>query len=77
MPALKEENYTSTINNHISKIEFQLSEYREPLVYRNIMGTWPKLAEDLMKAEYFGQQLTRDNGWLKDIINPAAKRSYY
>lgn len=73
VPTLKEETYTSTINNHISKIEFQLSEYREPLVYRNIMGTWPKLAEDLMKSEYFGQQLTRDNGWLKDIVNPLVK----
>jgi Domain of Unknown Function with PDB structure (DUF3858)/Domain of Unknown Function with PDB structure (DUF3857)/Transglutaminase-like superfamily len=70
VPTLKEESYTSTINNHISKIEFQLSEYREPLVYRNIMGTWPKVADDLMKAEHFGQLITKDNGWLKDIINP-------
>lgn len=70
VPALKEESYTSTLNNHIAKIEFQLSEYREPLIYRNIMGSWTKLGEDLMKAEYFGQQLTRDNGWLKDIIKP-------
>ena len=75
VPALKEESYTSTINNHIAKIEFQLSEYREPLVYRNIMGSWPKLTEDLMKAEFFGQQLTRDNGWLKDILNPVLKGS--
>ena len=73
VPALKEESYTSTINNHISKIEFQLSEYREPLAYRKIMGSWSKLGEDLMKSEYFGQQLTKDNGWLKDIINPVIK----
>lgn len=70
VPTLKEESYTSTINNHIAKIEFQLSEYREPLLYRNIMGSWPKLGQDLMKAEYFGEQLTKDNGWLKDVINP-------
>ena len=73
VPTLKEESYTSTINNHITKIEFQLSEYREPLLYRNIMGSWPKLGEDLMKAEYFGDQLAKDNGWLKDIINPLIK----
>ncbi len=73
VPTLKEESYTSTINNHITKIEFQLSEYREPLLYRNIMGSWPKLGEELMKAEYFGEQLTKDNGWLKDIINPLIK----
>lgn len=70
---LKEESYTSTINNHIAKIEFQLSEYREPLLYRNIMGSWPKLGEELMKAEFFGEQLTKDNGWLKDVINPLIK----
>lgn len=70
VPALKEESYTSTLNNHIAKIEFQLAEYREPLVNRNIMGTWEKLGEDLMKSESFGQQLTKDNGWLKEIINP-------
>src|SRR6267154_4658334 len=34
------------------------------------MGTWPKLTSDLMNSEYFGQQVTKDNGWLKDIINP-------
>jgi len=73
VPALKEESFTSTLNNHITKIEFQLSEYREPLVYQNVMGTWPKLSEDLMKSEYFGLQLTRDNGWLNDILNPLVK----
>jgi hypothetical protein len=72
-PALKEESYTSAISNHISKIEFQLSEYREPLVYRNIMGSWAKVGEDLMKAELFGQLITKNNGWLNDIINPLIK----
>jgi hypothetical protein len=75
VPALKEENYTSTLDNHIGKIEFQLSEFRYPLTYRNIMGSWPLLTEQLLNAEFFGQQLTRDNGWLKDIINPIVKSS--
>ncbi|MBI5856661.1 MAG: DUF3857 domain-containing protein [Sphingobacteriales bacterium] len=70
VPALKEENFTSTVDNHISKIEFQLSEFRQPLRYTNVMGTWTKLTEMLMNSEYFGQQVTKDNGWLKDIINP-------
>jgi hypothetical protein len=70
VPALKEENFTSTINNHIAKIEFQLSEYREPLTPRRIMNDWPKAAEELMKDEHFGMLITKDNGWLKDIINP-------
>lgn len=69
-PALKEESYTSTLDNHITKIEFQLSEYKDPLRYRNIMGTWQKLTEDLMGSEFFGLQISKDNGWLKDIIAP-------
>ena len=70
VPALKEESFTSTIDNHITKIEFQLSEYREPLTPRRIMNDWPKVAEDMMKDELFGLLITKDNGWLKDIINP-------
>lgn len=70
VPALKEESYTSTIDNHISKIEFQLSEYRDPLRYQNIMGTWPKLTENLMNADFFGLYVSKDNGWLKDIVGP-------
>ncbi|MEO7924417.1 MAG: DUF3857 domain-containing protein [Chitinophagaceae bacterium] len=73
VPALKEESFTSTIDNHISKIEFQLSEYRQPLVYKKLIGTWATISDDLIKSEYFGQQVTRDNGWLKDIISPMRK----
>lgn len=73
VPALKEENFTSTIDNYTSKIEFQLSEYRHPLTYKRLLGTWPNLAEDLMESEFFGLQVTKDNSWLKDIITPLRK----
>lgn len=70
VPALKEEPYTSAVENYISKIEFQLSEYRQPLQYTRIMGTWGQLSGDLMRSEKFGQSLTKDNGWLKDVLGP-------
>lgn len=70
VPALKDESFTSTIKNHISKIEFQLSERRYPLTYQKYTDTWDKQASELMDAEYFGKQVSRDNGWLKDIIVP-------
>lgn len=73
VPALKEESFTTTVNNYISKIEFQLSEYRPPLQYRSFLGTWGKLSEDLMNAEYFGEPLTKDNKWLDEITEPLAK----
>jgi hypothetical protein len=75
VPALKEESYTSTLDNHIAKIEFQLSEYRDPLRYRNIMGTWPQLTGDLMNAEFFGQQVTKENGWMKEVLGPVVNKT--
>ena len=69
-PALKEEAFTSTVNNYTAKIEFQLSEHRSPLAYRSFLGSWSSLSSDLMGSEQFGQQVMKDNGWLKDIIQP-------
>jgi len=70
VPALKEEGFTSTLNNHIAKIEFQLTEYREPLTYRNIIGSWNDLSRELLNADYFGSQLSKDNNWLGDVEKP-------
>ena len=63
-PALKEESFTSTVNNHVSKISFQLSGLREPLTPKKIMGTWFTFAEELLKDEDFGEGLTKANNWL-------------
>ena len=70
VPALKEESFTSTLKNHISKIEFQLSEFKDPLVYKNIMGTWPDLSKRLIESEYFGESLNKGNNWLGDMEKP-------
>lgn len=69
-PALKEENFTSSIRNHIQQIEFPLSEQRQPLRYYRYIESWPQMADKLMQAESFGQQLTKDNSWMKDITRP-------
>lgn len=70
VPALKKESFTSDIGNHVSKIEFQLSATLEPLVPRNIMGTWTGLTNDLLKNEYFGAHLSTSNSWLADVVKP-------
>ena len=69
VPALKTESYTSTLNNHISKIEFQLSEFRPPLNYRKIMGTWDQMTKTLLEDEDFALTVKRDNAWLKETVN--------
>jgi hypothetical protein len=76
---LKVESYTSTIDNHKAAIEFQLSEYRQPLTPKQIMRTWPDLIKELMQYEDFGKSLTAANNWLSDemksIINGAMTES--
>lgn len=66
VPPIKEEKFITSLDNYISKVEFQLSEYRDPLTPRNFMTNWNKASEDLMKWERFGEPLTKPNGWLDD-----------
>lgn len=68
VPSLKTEPYTSTIENHIAKIEFQLAAYRYPFTPRDIMGNWTKVGQELLKDEDFGAQLNKNNSWLSDEI---------
>jgi hypothetical protein len=72
VPALKEEGFTSTLDNHISKIEFQLASIRDPFVPKTIMDTWTAVSKQLMEDDRFGLQLTKDNGWLSDDVKLAA-----
>ena len=65
---IKEERFTSSIINHISKIEFQLSEVRPPLSYKAVMLTWPMFTEKLLNSEYFGAQLNNANNWMDDEL---------
>lgn len=71
VPALKEESFTSTINNHLARIQFQLAELRYPFLPKNIMGTWEQTCTELLKDEDFGYTLGRDNGWLNDVMDEA------
>lgn len=73
VPPLKEESYTSTINNHLARIQFQLSEVRDPFVPKKIMGTWEQACSELLKDEDFGFSLNRDNGWLNDVVDNAIR----
>jgi hypothetical protein len=73
VPALKNESYTSTIRNHVSKIEFQMNAVLSPLRPRSIMGTWKELNDDLEKNENFGLPIKNDRGYFSDDIPLRAK----
>ena len=71
IPMIKEENFTSTINNFIARLDFQLAEYRDPLNFRLVMGSWRQACLDLLKNEDFGYTLKRDNYWLGSVMDEA------
>jgi len=72
VPALKEEEFTTTLMNHISKIDFQLFSIQYPdLPVRPYMQNWYDMAKELMKDESFGEPLTHDNNWLNDDVKKA------
>ena len=71
IPALKEESFTSTLDNHIAKIDFQLAAYQQPLKPKDVMGNWTDVTKELLKDEDFGLQLSRDNAWMTDELKIA------
>lgn len=74
---LKEESFTSALDNHIAKVEFQLAEFRSPLTPQNIMGDWEDVCETLLKDENFGGQLNKDNSWMNDELKIAIGKATY
>lgn len=70
VPELKEESYTSSLENHLSKIEFQLASQSDPLAPHDYRGTWTGLTKDLLASEYFGNGLSGSAGWLADDLKP-------
>jgi hypothetical protein len=74
VPALKEQAFTTTLNNHIAKVEFQLAAKRFPnSPVEPVMSTWPKLYEDLMKDDEFGAGLDKNNGYMGDVVESLTK----
>lgn len=70
VPELKEESFTSSIKNHIARIEFQLASQNYPLTPHDYRDTWTGLTRELLESEYFGKALDNNNNWLSDEIKP-------
>lgn len=68
VPALKNEGYVTTIENYISKVDFQLRRIKLPTRNIDIMGSWGQFVDELTKDENFGVPLSDNNGWLKDEL---------
>jgi Domain of Unknown Function with PDB structure (DUF3857)/Domain of Unknown Function with PDB structure (DUF3858)/Transglutaminase-like superfamily len=69
VPALKEEPYTTTIDNYTSKIDFYFSGIQPPGgAYQDMMGNWPGKCDELIKEEDFGADLNSGNSWMDDDL---------
>lgn len=87
VPALKKEPYTTTIGNHIAKIEFQLSAVHYPdQPVKRILNSWQEAASSRLKDEDFGLGLSERNAWMTDELKQvtgsiagleAVKKVYY
>lgn len=60
VPALREEPYMTTVQDHRATIEAQLGEYYDGAQVIKHMRSWPEVAKDLMhEYNMFGKQLGR------------------
>ncbi len=61
-PAFKEEPFMTSEADYVSKINFALAYIKFPgQQVQEIMGTWEKLAKNLLESEYFGKVITGSN----------------
>lgn len=62
IPAIKTENYITTIQDYISKIGFELTSTSFPgSTYKDYSSSWPKIVKEMMDEERFGQFIKHDN----------------
>lgn len=69
IPALKPENFITTLDNYKSRIDFQLRRITySPMDVQEVIGSWYQMAEKMMKREDFGLPLKANNGWMSDDL---------
>ncbi|MEO7176310.1 MAG: DUF3857 domain-containing protein [Saprospiraceae bacterium] len=69
VPALKKEPYVTSYENHVSKVEFQLSSQVFPLSpVVDILGSWASLSNALKQSDDYWAHLSKPNDWLDQPI---------
>lgn len=74
VPALKTENYITTINDHRARLRFQLKEIQFPMGHsKTYLHSWNEVSKTLMSRAAFGQQFT-DEKMFAAWINPETNK---
>jgi hypothetical protein len=69
-PELKTENFTFSIRNHISRMEFQLVSQGYPFTARTYRSSWEEITKNLLLSSSFGEKLDAGNNWMSDEVKP-------
>lgn len=73
IPGLKKESFVTTMDDHISKVSFELGSITIPgQVYRDFNTTWEKITKGLKDDENFGSFLNR-RAYCKTILKDLLK----
>jgi hypothetical protein len=77
VPSFKEEPYMSSMNNYVTGIRFQLSEYTNLNTERRekVMDSWKRLNENLYKYDDFGGIMTTNSHWLRKEVRSIVEDS--
>ena len=67
-PLERPEPYTTTLRNHLQKVQFQLSGVRYDTYSKTYRTNWPELTAELLKSPNFGESLGDRNRWLDDEL---------
>lgn len=70
LPGFKEEEFISSKDDYIIKLDFQLSRVIQPDgVAKDIISTWPLLIKELLEHENFGAYVKKSKNNANKIIN--------
>ena len=66
VPGLRPESFTSAIENHTARIEFQLATQAEPLEPHSYIENWKDLTRELDASDHFGKAYKEWVDWLPE-----------
>jgi hypothetical protein len=66
LPGLKSESFVTSINNHLTRIRFQLSKYfTMEGIPHEVLSTWEKTADDMLNNDMLGKKFLKKSKYNK------------
>jgi len=69
VPAFDSEDYITSVNDYIIKMDWQLAKFHDPRGGTiDIISTWPSLNEELLKSEKFGKYMKSCSRYAEQLL---------